>query len=75
MPDASWPNLPSYRTFTEADHAAHRSPKGVAYPQTLMPDGNVDSRKAAKGLMKAAHKKHLKLTSAPKRTRRKRKAK
>lgn len=74
MPDAAWPALPNYRTFSQADHAAHRSPKGVAYPETLMPSSNVDSRKAAKGLMKAAHKKHLKMTKTPTRTiRRKRK--
>jgi hypothetical protein len=58
-PDANWPALPSYRTFTAADHAAHTSPKGVPYPETLM--NGVDSRKAAKQIMKFAHKPHLTL--------------
>ena len=66
MPDASWPNLPNHFAFSEADHAAHTSPKGVAYPETLYP-GLMDSRKSAKGLMKFAHKPHLKLTTARKR--------
>lgn len=71
MPDAAWPNLPNYRTFSATDHAAHTTPKGVAYPETLM---GTDSRKAAKGLMKVATKKHLKLSRSPRTaTRRKKK--
>ena len=64
-PDSNWPALPSYRTFTAADHAAHTSPKGVPYPETLMT--GTDSRKAAKQIMKFAHKPHLTLKRTPKR--------
>jgi hypothetical protein len=66
-PDAAWPALPSYRTFTPADHAAHTSPKGMPYPETLMPGS--DSRKAAKQIMKFAHKPHLKFTAKAQRRR------
>ena len=58
-PDIAWPALPGYATsFTEAQHAAHRTAKGIHYPENLVP--GLDSRKSAKGLMKAASKPHLK---------------
>lgn len=68
MPDAAWPNLPAYGPFTQADHAAHTSPKGVPYPADLVP--GTHSHKMAKLAMKFAHKPHLKFTtkrSAPRR--------
>jgi len=65
-PDAAWPNLPNHFVFTPADHAAHTSPKGIAYPEHLYP-GLMDSRKSAKGLMKFAHKPHLKVATGRKR--------
>jgi len=49
MPNAPWPNLPDYRNFSEADHAAHRSPRGVAYPENLGM-----TRKASKTLLKGS---------------------
>jgi len=74
-PDAAWPNLPGYKTqFTADEHAAHTSPKGIPYPDDLAP--KTDSRKAAKALMKFAHKPHLKMTKVSRtksRPRRKRK--
>ncbi|HEX4647172.1 MAG TPA: hypothetical protein VH598_16330 [Verrucomicrobiae bacterium] len=59
-PDANWPAIPNYREFTAADHAAHTSPKGIPYPETLM---GTESVKATKGLMKLARKPHLKLNT------------
>jgi hypothetical protein len=65
-------DLPGYSTtFTPEQHAAHRSPKGTPYPENLVP--GLDSRKSAKGLMKAATKKHITLTA--KRTGKRRKKK
>lgn len=45
----NWPNVRDPNNITEADHAAHRSPKGIPYPQDLGM-----SAKAHKGLMKLA---------------------
>lgn len=73
-PDAQWPALPSYHTFTPADHAAHTSPKGIPYPDSLM--NGVDARKAAKQLMKFSHKPFIRLKNTkPRTTKRKRKEK
>jgi hypothetical protein len=58
-PDATWPNLPSYREFSAADHAAHTSPRGTPYPEDLIT--GLHNRKAAKELLKVASKPHLKL--------------
>lgn len=54
-----WPNLPSYHTFTPADHAAHRSPKGIARPADLISDYDVRKNKMGKQLVKVARKPHL----------------
>jgi hypothetical protein len=72
-PDAAWPNLPSYHSFTAEDHAAHTSPKGIPYPENLVL--GLDARKSAKGLMKAASKPHLKLSQPKSNTMKRRKMK
>lgn len=58
MPDASWPNLPDYRQFSPADHAAHTTKRGTLSPED-MPELNLTSRKGAKQLMKIGSKPHL----------------
>lgn len=64
-PDALWPDLPGYATsFTTEQHAAHRTAKGIHYPENLGP--GMDSRKAAKGLLKVVSRPHLKLTKGHK---------
>jgi hypothetical protein len=72
-PDATYFNdLPGYSTtFTPEQHAAHRTAKGVHYPENLVP--GLDSRKSAKALMKIGSKPHLKFMA--KRTPKKRKKK
>lgn len=71
MVEASWPNLPNYAEFSEADHAAHRSPKGIAYPTDLIP--GADARKHARQLMKVARKPHLNMKGPRKTSVRRRK--
>lgn len=59
--DSAWPNITNPLHITEADHAAHRSPVGVPYPQDLVP--GMDGRKAVGQLMKAARKPALAMKS------------
>ncbi len=70
-PDAQWPNLPAHGRFTPAHHAAHTTGKGLHLPQDLYP--NLDSRKAAKQLMKFVNKPHLKMNRVVTKARRKKK--
>lgn len=71
MPDAFWPNLPAHGQFTAADHAAHTTPRGIAYPEDLIP--GTKSHKMAKSILKVARKPHLKLTRPRPAPRRKKK--
>lgn len=71
-PDAAWPALPGHTYFTDAEQAAHRSPKGTPYPEDLLMPGD-----AKKAMLKFARKPHLKLSSrkgvkAPKRKKKER---
>jgi hypothetical protein len=62
-PDANYfTSLPTYG-HTKADHAAHTSPKGIPYPDDLIP--GMKSTKLGKIAMKFVHKPHLKLNSKP----------
>ena len=56
-PEAGYFDLPNYKAFTPADHAAHTSPKGTCSPEDV--GANWNSRKGAKMIGKIAHKPHL----------------
>ena len=71
MPDANWPALPNYAEFTPADHAAHRSPRGIPYPAD-MPGMKKDAVKATKQLFKIT-KPHLKFNRLKTKPRKKKK--
>jgi hypothetical protein len=70
-PDAAWPNLPAHGQFTAADHAAHTTPKGIAYPEDLIPGAK--SHKFAKSILKVVRKPHLKTPTRRSSPRRKKK--
>lgn len=53
MPDEHWPNIRNPLQISEADHAAHTSPRGgIPHPHHL----GMDDRKAASKLLKGIKK-------------------
>lgn len=56
-PDSYWPNIKNPFAPTEEEHAAHRTPRGIATPADLT--GDMKMTKMAKLAMKFIHKKHL----------------
>jgi hypothetical protein len=58
-PDANWPGIPNPLNITAADHANHRSPRGVPLPQDLLPN-DPKAHKQSGLILKAARKPHLK---------------
>lgn len=55
MHPPDWPNLPNYTDHTPEQHAAHRSTRGIQRAE----DVGLDSRKAAKQIVKIVRKPHL----------------
>lgn len=61
-PDANWPAIKNPLEISEADHAAHRSPKGVPWPHDLAPGLKPD--KHGRLLLKIAMKTHPRVKGA-----------